>query len=189
MKAAAKNRRTLAMLLSFVAVVMFGVGYGLVPFYNVMCKLTGVNDLASADQVANTQVDHSRLITVEFDANTHQLPWHFRPLQASLRVHPGELTQALFEVRNDRNYVVSGQAIPSYGPAVAAQYFKKIECFCFSRQTLNGNEVRRMPVVFLVDGKLPKDVKTITLSYTFFEIDGNRAASAAGSQAVGAAGA
>jgi cytochrome c oxidase assembly protein subunit 11 len=110
-------------------------------------------------------------------------------LQASLKVHPGELTQALFEVRNDRNYVVSGQAIPSYGPAVAAQYFKKIECFCFSRQTLNGNEVRRMPVVFLVDGKLPKDVKTITLSYTFFEIDGNRAVSAAGPQAVGAAGA
>ncbi len=182
------NRRTLGKLLAFVAVVMFFFGFGLVPLYKVMCNLTGINNLAAADQVANTQVDRSRLVTVEFDTNTHQLPWHFRSLQSSLKVHPGELTQVLFEVSNDRNYTVSGQAIASYGPAFAAQYFKKIECFCFTRQTLNANEVRRMPVVFMVDGKLPKDVNTITLSYTFFEVDGNQAASATGLQPVGATG-
>lgn len=188
MSSGQENRRTLGKLLAFVAVVMFFFGFGLVPFYKVMCNLTGVNNIAAADQVTNTQIDHSRLVTVEFDTNTHQLPWHFRSLQSSLKVHPGELTQALFEVSNDRNYAVSGQAIASYGPAFAAQYFKKIECFCFTRQTLNANEKRRMPVVFMVDGKLPKDVNTITLSYTFFEVDGNRAASTEGLQAVGAAG-
>jgi cytochrome c oxidase assembly protein subunit 11 len=186
MNAAQKNRRTLGKLLAGVAVVMFFFGFGLVPFYKVMCNLTGVNNIAAADDVANTQIDRSRWVTVEFDTNTHQLPWHFRSMQSSVKVHPGELTHAVFEVSNDKDYAVSGQAIASYGPAFAAQYFKKIECFCFTRQTLNANEKRRMPVVFMVDGKLPKDVNTITLSYTFFEVDGNHTANL--TQAAGASG-
>lgn len=172
MNAGQKNRRTLGWLLGGVALAMFFVGYGMVPLYNAFCRVTGINEIGKADQVTNTQVDRSRLITVEFDANTRQLPWQFRPLQSSLKVHPGELAQVLFEVSNEKNHAVSGQAIASYGPAHAAQYFKKIECFCFTRQTLNANEVRRMPVVFQVDGKLPREVNTITLSYTFFEVEG-----------------
>ena len=168
-----KNKRTLALLLGGLVVIMFGFGYGLVPLYAVMCRLTRQNDIGVADQVKNTQIDSSRLVTVEFDTNTHHLPWQFKALQTSMKVHPGEMSQAVFEVRNDKNYAVSGQAIASYGPGFVAQYFKKIECFCFTRQTLGPSETRRMPVVFFVDSKLPKDVNTITLSYTFFEIEGN----------------
>ena len=170
-----KNKRTLAMLLGGVVLVMFGFGYGLVPLYGVMCRLTRQNDIGVADQVKNTQVDMSRSVTVEFDTNTHNLPWQFKAMQNSVKVHPGQMTQAVFEVRNDKNYPVSGQAIASYGPNFAAQYFKKIECFCFTRQTLAAGETRRMPVLFFVDSALPKDVNTITLSYTFFEIEGNHA--------------
>jgi cytochrome c oxidase assembly protein subunit 11 len=167
-----KNKRTLALLLGSVVLVMFGFGYGLVPLYNVMCRLTRQNDIGVADQVKNTQVDLSRSVTVEFDTNTHNLPWQFKAMQSSMKVHPGEMSQAVFEVRNDKNYAVSGQAIASYGPSFVAQYFKKIECFCFTRQTLAAGETRRMPVVFFVDSNLPKDVNTITLSYTFFEVEG-----------------
>jgi cytochrome c oxidase assembly protein subunit 11 len=168
-----KNKRTLALLLGSVVLVMFGFGYGLVPLYAVMCRLTGQNDLGAADKVHNTQVDMARSVTVEFDTNTHGIPWQFKAVQGSIKVHPGEMSQAIFEVRNDKNYSVSGQAIATYGPSFVAQYFKKIECFCFTRQTLGPNETRRMPVVFFVDSALPKDVNTITLSYTFFEIEGN----------------
>lgn len=167
-----KNKRTLAMLLGGVVLVMFGFGYGLVPLYNVMCRVTRQNDIGEADKVVNTQVDSSRSVTVEFDTNTRGLPWQFKAERTSMRVHPGEMTQAVFEVRNEKNFPVSGQAIPSYGPAYAAQYFKKIDCFCFRQQTLAPGEVRRMPVVFFIDTKLPRDVNTITLSYTFFEVEG-----------------
>jgi len=78
----------------------------------------------------------------------------------------------MYEVRNTLNEPVTGQAVPSYGPRLAAQYFKKLECFCFTQQTLAAGEVRQMPVVFVVDPALPKDVNTITLSYTFFRVDG-----------------
>ena len=173
-----KNKRTLAMLLGGVVLVMFGFGYGLVPLYNVMCRLTRQNEIDTADKVVNTQVDASRSVTVEFDTNTRGLPWQFKAEHSSMRVHPGEMVQAMFEVRNEKDYAVSGQAIPSYGPAFAAQYFKKIDCFCFRQQTLAAGEVRRMPVVFFVDSKLPRDVNTITLSYTFFEVEGARGKSA-----------
>ena len=175
-KQLSRNKRTLAMLLAGVALVMFGFGYGLVPLYNVMCRLTRQNDIGAADQVKNTQVDKSRSVTVEFDTNTHDIPWQFKALQNSMKVHPGEMAQAMFEVHNDKNFAISGQAIASYGPAYAAQYFKKIECFCFTRQTLGPGETRRMPVVFFVDPALPREVNTITLSYTFFEIEGNAGA-------------
>jgi cytochrome c oxidase assembly protein subunit 11 len=168
-----KNKRTLALLLGCVVLVMFGFGYGLVPLYTVMCRLTRQNDIGVADQVKNTQLDLSRSVTVEFDTNTHGIPWQFKAMQSSMRVHPGEMSQAIFEVHNDKSYPVSGQAIASYGPDFVAQYFRKIECFCFTRQTLGPGETRRMPVVFFVDSALPKDVNTITLSYTFFEIEGN----------------
>ena len=164
--------RTLLLKLAVIAVLMFGFGFALVPFYKKICEATGINNLLQADEVVNTQVDRTRTVTIEFDANIHDLPWRFKPLQSSLTVHPGEISHVAYEVVNTRDQPVSGQAVPSYGPRLAGQYFKKMECFCFARQTLNAGETRQMPVVFVVDPALPQDVKTITLSYTFFEIAG-----------------
>jgi cytochrome c oxidase assembly protein subunit 11 len=111
-------------------------------------------------------------VTIELDSNTHDLPWRFKPLVSSVKVHPGELTTVEYEIVNVRGAAVTGQAVPSYGPQRAGEYFKKIECFCFTHQTLAAGETRRMPVVFVVDPKLPKDVNTIAVSYTFFEVAG-----------------
>ena len=168
------NRRLLKKLL-VIAAMMFGFGFALVPFYEKICEMTGIRNVFQPDEVAaNTQIDSSRRVSVEFDSNTRRLPWTFKPLQASVSVHPGELTQVEYEVRNTLDRPVTGQAVPSFGPQQAALYFKKMECFCFQQQTLAPGEVRRMPVVFMIDPKLPADLNTITLSYTFFEVDGAR---------------
>jgi len=168
-----QNRRML-LRLSVVAVAMFGFGYALVPFYDAICAALGVNSLLKPDvvQVANTQVDLSRTVTIELDANSHNLPWSFRPLVRHLTVHPGEIATVEYEIANVRSEAVTAQAVPSYGPARAGEHFRKMECFCFTQQTLAPGETRRMPVVFVVDPKLPRDVNTITLSYTFFEVAG-----------------
>ena len=168
----ADNRR-MRLRLSVVALAMFGFGYALVPLYDAICSALGVNDFVKADmRDANTQVDASRTVIVELDANAHDLPWRFRPLVRHISVHPGELATVEYEIANVRGTPVTGQAVPSYGPARAATHFRKIECFCFTPQTLAAGETRRMPVAFVIDPKLPKDVSTITLSYTFFEVAG-----------------
>ncbi|MBC3871037.1 cytochrome c oxidase assembly protein [Undibacterium oligocarboniphilum] len=170
------NARLLSKLV-LIAVMMFGFGYALVPVYKQICEITGINILTpkdiSAKEISNTQIDRSREVTIEFDANT-QGPWRFRPVVSSMKVHPGEMTQIVYEVVNKQAYKMDAQAIPSYAPQQASSYFKKMECFCFKQQTLEANEARQMPVVFYIDPALPKDVKTITLSYTFFEV-GNKA--------------
>ena len=159
--------------LVIVAIAMFGFGFALAPFYKKICEVTGINSVIKADEAVNTQVDAARFVTVEFDANLRNaLPWTFRALQPSVRIHPGELTTVMYEIRNNSGRPVTGQAIPSYGPQVAARYFKKLECFCFTQQTLAPGEARVMPVQFVIEKGLPDDVRTITLSYTFFEIEG-----------------
>jgi len=168
---ASENRR-LSRRLALVAIGMFGFAFALVPFYNQICVALGINSIESASAVTNTQVDRSRTVTIELDSNTHNLPWRFRPLQGYVTVHPGELTTVEYEIVNVREAPVTGQAVPSYGPQRAGEYFQKVECFCFTQQTLAAGETRRMPVVFVVDPKLPKDVNTIALSYTFFEVAG-----------------
>jgi cytochrome c oxidase assembly protein subunit 11 len=169
---ASENRRTLTRL-SIMAAAMFGFGFALVPFYERICQVLGVNSLVErSDAPVSTQVDRTRTVTIELDANSHGLPWQFRPLERHIEVHPGELVHVEYEVANVRSAPVSGQAVVSYGPALAGQYFRKLDCFCFRAQTLAGGETRRMPVTFVVDPTLPKDVHTITLSYTFFEIAG-----------------
>ncbi len=169
---AQSNLLTLRKLL-VVAVAMFGFGFALVPFYQKICEVTGINSLIKADEVTNTQVDRARFVTIEFDSNLRSnLPWTFRPLQTSVRIHPGELTTVMYEIRNNSDRAVAGQAIPSYGPQLAVRYFKKLECFCFTQQTLQSGEVRQLPVVFVIEKGLPDEVSTITLSYTFFEIEG-----------------
>lgn len=159
-----------------VTVLMFGFGYALVPIYKQICELTGINNLNNKEaELGNTQIDTQRWITIEFDANS-QGPWRFRPVVNSMRVHPGEMAQIVYEVVNQQAYQMDAQAIPSYAPQQAGNYFKKMECFCFKQQTLAANQAKQMPVVFYIDPAIPKDVKTITLSYTFFEVNGKKIA-------------
>jgi cytochrome c oxidase assembly protein subunit 11 len=168
-----EQNRKLFVRLAIVALAMFGFGYALVPLYYRMCEALGLNALGEvAAQPRNSQVDAARKVTIEFDANAHGLAFRFRPLVNHIDVHPGELATVEYEVRNDQPVAVTAQAVPSYGPAIAANYFKKIECFCFTQQTLGPGESRRMPVVFVVDPKLPQDVTSIAISYTFFEVAG-----------------
>jgi len=171
----AANYRLLRKLL-IVACAMFGFGFALVPLYETICEATGIRSILRPDPFpANTQVDAARSITVELDANTHDLAWSFRPVRRSIEIHPGELATVIYEVRNLQDRAVVGQAVPSYGPQLAAQYFKKIECFCFRQQTLAPGETRAMPVVFIIDPGLPRDINTVTLSYTFFAVAGRAA--------------
>jgi len=166
--------------LAVIAVGMFAFGYALVPIYKTICEMTGLNVLALSDKLtsgqkvsapSNTQVDMSRTITVEFDANSRG-PWDFKPAQRSVQVHPGELTTVMYEFQNIQNRRMSAQAIPSYAPQQASAHFNKLECFCFNQYTLEPGEKKTWPVAFVIDPKLSKDVKTITLSYTFFEVGG-----------------
>ncbi len=166
--------------LTVIVVGMFVFGYALVPLYRAICEMTGINILALSDQntgvtapklPVNTQVDRTRTITVEFDANSRG-PWHFKPAQSAVQVHPGELMTVMYEFQNTQNRTMSAQAIPSYAPAQAGAHFNKLECFCFSQYTLAPGEKKQWPVAFVIDPKLSKDVTTITLSYTFFEVGG-----------------
>jgi cytochrome c oxidase assembly protein subunit 11 len=176
------NRRMVAKL-ALVVCLMFGFGYALVPIYRAVCSALGINVLAISERVTsgaglvgergpvNTQIDTSRTITVEFDANARG-PWSFKPAIRSLEVHPGELVTVLYEFRNEQARAMAAQAIPSYAPKQAESHFNKLECFCFNEYQLQPGEAKSWPVVFVLDPKLPKDVKTITLSYTFFEVGG-----------------
>ena len=163
-----------------VACAMGAFGYGLVPLYNAICEATGINILALGDKDAigqkgvnpvNTQVDESRTIVVEFDANARG-PWEFKPAVNSMKVHPGQMATVMYEFQNVQNRTMAAQAIPSYAPKQAMAHFNKLECFCFNQYTLAPGEKKQWPVAFVIDPKLPKDVTTITLSYTFFEVGG-----------------
>jgi len=183
--------------LALVAALMFGFGYALVPMYRAICSALGINVLSVSERAAqqslrgrapvSTQVDTSRTITVEFDANARG-PWDFKPALRSIDVHPGELATVMYEFRNVQNRTMAAQAIPSYAPQQAMAHFNKLECFCFSEYTLKPGESKRWPVVFVIDPKLPKDVRTITLSYTFFEVGGKVPAAPEQSAAVTAKG-
>ena len=182
--------------LAVIVLGMFCFGYALVPIYRAICEMTGINILALGDKLipgatpklpANTQVDLSRSITVEFDANSRG-PWHFKPAQNTIKVHPGELTTVMYEFQNTQNRTMSAQAIPSYAPMQAGAHFNKLECFCFQQYTLAPGEKKQWPVAFVIDPKLSKDVSTITLSYTFFEVGGRTPAAPKTSTPVAATG-
>jgi cytochrome c oxidase assembly protein subunit 11 len=167
--------------LAVVTAGMFGFGYALIPIYKHICEVTGINILSLSERQvpggastgdaakSNTQVDTSRTITVEFDANARG-PWQFKPASRTVKVHPGELTTVMYEFQNTQDRRMSAQAIPSYAPHQAAAHFNKVECFCFQQYTLEPGEKKQWPVAFVIDPKLSKDVTTITLSYTFFEV-------------------
>lgn len=172
--AVGQRQSNVAMLkrLGMVAIGMFAFGFALVPFYEKICQVTGLRNIARADEPTNTQVDASRTVRIEFDSNLRNLPWTFKPLEVIVNVHPGEVRQVLYEVINTTDRAITGQAIPSYGPREAQRYFQKLDCFCFAKQTMQPGERRLMPVVFVVDPRAPADMSTITLSYTFFEVEG-----------------
>jgi len=166
------NRR-LALKLLGLTFLMFGFGYALVPLYNVFCEVTGINGKTgelSAAQAAAMKPDLSREVTVEFVTSVSAgLPWQFSGPAQKVVVHPGVVTAVEFEIVNNAGRNMIGQAIPSVAPSTAARYFSKTECFCFTNQALEAGVVKRMPVRFVVDPKLPADVQTVTLGYTFFE--------------------
>ncbi|OYT98185.1 MAG: cytochrome c oxidase assembly protein [Burkholderiales bacterium PBB1] len=173
------NARMFGKLL-VVTVLMFGFGYALVPLYKAVCTALGINVLTLSEKVVsgrasasgvNSQVDKSRTITVEFDANSRGI-WKFKPAVSSVQVHPGELTTVMYEFTNTQSRTMAAQAIPSYAPMQAMAHFNKLQCFCFNEYTMKPGETKQWPVVFVIEPKLPKDVTTITLSYTFFEVGG-----------------
>lgn len=177
--------------LAVVTLGMFAFGYALVPIYKAICEMTGINILSLGESqipgarskiAANTQVDKTRTITVEFDANARG-PWDFKPAQRSIQVHPGELATVMYEFQNIQNRRMAAQAIPSYAPKQASAHFNKLECFCFNQYTLEPGEKKSWPVAFVIDPKLSKDVTTITLSYTFFEVGGKTPAAPSGKTA------
>ncbi len=185
------NRRMVGKLVVITA-MMFGFGYALVPMYRAICDALGINVLSVSERLipgmakgpaSNSQIDRSRTITIEFDANARG-PWDFKPAVRSMTVHPGELATVMYEFRNVQNRTMAAQAIPSYAPKQATSHFNKLECFCFNEYTLQAGEAKEWPVVFVIDPKLPKDVTTITLSYTFFEVGGKVPAAPPGHQRV-----
>jgi len=189
--AAQQNRITLRRALIACAVA-FVFAFSLVPLYSIACeKVFGIRldqTPTGEAKVAGYRVDTSRWVTVEFDAGVNsQLPWGFWSAKASMRVHPGELVETLFYARNDDTAVIVGQAVPSVAPAQASIYFNKTECFCFTEQLLNPGEQRPMPVRFVIDPDLPKDITTLTLSYTFYNNEHATAREAAAAAAAAGA--
>ena len=148
---------------------MFGFGFALAPLYDVFCQVTGLNGKTGRielEQALSDNVDTGRMVTVEFLATVNsELPWEFQPVVKKVRVHPGAVTEVKYHARNLNGHSVTGQAAPS----LAAKYFNKTECFCFTRQTLGPREARDMPLRFVVDPDLPADIRTVSLSYTFYQ--------------------
>ena len=168
------NRKTSGKLF-VVALLMFGFGYALIPLYEVICDITGLNGKTQKGEiqlVADLKVDKSRTITVEFTGHaSSDLPWEFRPENVEMKVHPGEVMIANYFARNISTESITGRATPSVAPNKAAKHFKKLECFCFTEQTLAAGESKEMPVRFYIDPKVPKDVSRVTLSYAFYTGD------------------
>jgi len=178
---AKKSRRTI-WLLSGVVVAMFGFGFALVPLYQVFCQVTGYNGSTQgrqAEAAYQGAIDENRLVTVQFDATINTgLPWDFAPLTRQLQVHPGQVYEVNYMARNNAPQSIVAQAVPGITPWQATQHFIKMECFCFSNQTLEAGEYKEMPLRFVVSPQLPDEINTLTLSYTFMNIDrdGNRQA-------------
>jgi len=164
--------------LGIAAVAMFGFGFAMVPLYDVFCDITGINGKTGRieqEAALSQKVDEDRLVTVEFLATVNsELPWEFKPMIRRIKVHPGEVTEVNYFARNKTDKLVAGQAIPSLAPGLAAKYFNKTECFCFTRQTLQPNESKEMPLRFVVDPQLPEEVRTVSLSYTFFPAENEK---------------
>ena len=172
-----------------IAVLAFGFSFSLVPLYRIACeKVFGIRlDNTAAEGAAVAQVASDRLVTVQFDGGVNsKLPWEFEPNQLTMQVRPGQQYETSYQAHNNSGRTIVGSAVPSVAPARASGYFSKTECFCFTAQTMLAGETRDMPVRFIVDPNLPEDVKTITLSYTFYKNDALTAQQAASAHPMGA---
>ena len=173
-----KGKRRSVLLLSVMAVCMFGFGFALVPLYGLLCAVTGTQSLGERAKIAGDasalpvgSVDESRWVTVKFDTTIHpDLPWRIEPAERKVRVHPGETRRVDFFAENRSGATITGQALPSIAPFQAGAYFSKLECFCFTRQTLSGSETRTMPLAFMVSPDLPADIGSLTLSYNVMRV-------------------
>ncbi|PKI16478.1 cytochrome c oxidase assembly protein [Colwellia sp. 12G3] len=166
------NNKTVKKLL-LVVIAMFGFGFALVPLYDVFCDITGLNGKTNSTAVAYTasSVDESRTVRVQFiTRNAKGIPWAFEPVINEIDVHPGEMKLVSFYAKNNATHDIIGQAVPSVSPGLAANYFHKIECFCFTQQPLAAGKDVEMSLQFYVDLELPTDIKTLTLSYTLYDI-------------------
>lgn len=167
----------LLVVLTLVVLGMFAFGFALVPIYNSLCKTLGINGKTNPEAIAydvsKAKIVTDREVLVEFIAtNNSGVPWAFYPKIKKIRVHPGEIVKLAFYAENKKDHKMTVQAIPSVTPGIAAKYLKKTECFCFTQQTLNGHEAMDMPLLFHLDTDLPEKVKTVTLSYTLFDVTG-----------------
>lgn len=170
-----KKHTKLLIILGIAVTGMFGFAFALVPIYNTLCSALGINGKTANQPVvynaAKVHVDHTRQLNVEFIATINgSTPWKFYPKVSKIQVEPGKIAKLAFYAENQTDHRMTVQAIPSVSPAIAAKYIKKTECFCFTQQTLNGHEAMDMPLLFHVDADLPKEIKTITLSYTLFDV-------------------
>lgn len=155
--------------LLWLALAMFGFAFAMAPLYRVFCEVTGINRDEAQVLAINTQVDTSRLVLVQLLASVEDpAQWRLRAPAAAIPAHPGELIQVDFELENLADQAVSGHAVASYAPAAAARYFRKIECFCFREQHLAPRERRVLPVMFVLERRIPPDLGVVTLSYAFF---------------------
>lgn len=169
------KQRRLLVGLTVLVLAMFGFGFALVPIYNSLCKTLGINGktnpAAIAYDVSKAKVAYEREVLVQFVAtNNSGVPWVFYPKIKQIKVHPGEIAKLTFYAENKTDHRMTVQAIPSVTPGLAAKYLKKTECFCFTQQTLNGHEAMNMPLLFHLDTDLPKNINTVTLSYTLFDV-------------------
>jgi cytochrome c oxidase assembly protein subunit 11 len=168
-----KRHVKLVGILTFMVLGMFAFGFALVPIYNSLCKALSINGKITLEPVAydKNTVPDERFVVVEFVAtNNSGIPWSFYPKTHKIKVHPGEISKLEFYAENKTNNKMTVQAIPSVTPGIAAKYIKKTECFCFTQQTLGGHEAMDMPLLFHLDTDLPKNIKTITLAYTLFDV-------------------
>jgi len=169
------KQQKLLTILFLIVMGMFAFGFALVPIYNSLCKTLGINGKTNTEAIAydvsKATIAKDREVLVEFVAtNNSGVPWDFYPKIKKIRVHPGEIVKLGFYAENKTDHQMTVQAIPSVTPGIAAKYLKKTECFCFARQTLNGHEAMNMPLLFHLDTALPENVKTVTLSYTLFDV-------------------
>ena len=176
-----RSHRSLLVKLLVVIALSFAFGFALVPLYDALCLVTGLNGktasvaaigvggLSKPVAAPPSRIDRSRIVSVEFTGTVMPgLPWDMKPLTSRLDLHPGELHQAMFRVSNRSDQTIVGQAIPSVTPGLAAQHFEKLDCFCFAQQTLAPGETKDLPLTFIVKPEIDQDIRTITLAYAFF---------------------
>ena len=165
------NKKVIMPLIGY-ALLMFGLGFAMVPLYEKFCQITGITDTTARKTVEDYTINKNRVIRVEFDATINQdLEFEFRPLTPFVEVHPGETREVNFFVKNNTQRDIVAQAVPSVTPIFATTHLNKIECFCFTQQTLKAGEERIMPLRFVLDDGVPEEISTVTLSYTFMDIN------------------